>query len=118
MSMTERVADQPQWDGPPPARALWRTWAGWVIGVPAFVLGALAIICATIWLTGEFTLYRAISDMGEVLVALAVLAVLWPIAAIPYTLDLRNGLRARAAWNAMRPEHQAAVAADDNRGAA
>ncbi len=85
----------------------------WVIGIPALIVGSLAIIWAAVWVTGSAGMMpRVESDMGTVILMLGGLVLLYPVMLFVWTSELRQGLRLRRDWDAMTPAAQAeAIAA-------
>lgn len=94
---------------PPPSRGqVWAEFLKWALGVPLAVAAALAVIRAALWLVGsQGMMPKAESDMWGVLGWLGLIVLLYPVALVFLVLDLRDGLRAARAWEAMTPEARA-----------
>ncbi|WP_149586986.1 hypothetical protein [Tabrizicola flagellatus] len=101
---------------PPPGRgAAWAQFLKWAVGVPVVVAGALGAIWLAFWAAGSAGLMlRTELKIGEILMWLGLIALLYPVALVVLVWDLIDGLRAARAWEALPPEAQAqAMAAAD-----
>jgi hypothetical protein len=90
-------------------RALWMTWAKWVLGLPLVLGGVMALVWGAIWLSGGSLMTRTELDIGTIVLYLGGLALMYPFLVVMWTAELRAGLRARAAWDSMTPDERAAA---------
>lgn len=98
---------------PPTVAACWLTFFGWVLGIPLVFAGALGVIWGAFRALGSSQMdNRAVSDMLGALWWLGVIVLLYPAMLWVWWGDLRDGLKAARAWEAMPPEARAAAVAD------
>lgn len=97
---------------PPSRTACWVTFVKWAFGTPAIVASGIGIIAGSLWLVGgQGLVTQAEMAMWDALFWIAVIVLLYPLMLVIWVLELRDGLKARAAWERMSPEERAAAAA-------
>lgn len=97
---------------PPSARECWWEFAKWALGIPLAVLAAGAVVAGGLWLSQGMELAtRTMFQMMDVVLWLGAIALLYPLGLILWILDLRDGLRAARAWQAMTEAERAAALA-------
>jgi hypothetical protein len=97
---------------PKTAARCWVEFLYWSLGVPAVVVGGLAIIMGALWLTGgQEMAWQAVSGMGTALFWIGAIALMYPAMLVVWVLELQGGLRAAQDWAAMSAEEQAAALA-------
>ncbi len=95
---------------PPSRAACWARFLTWALGVPLVAAAGLGIIAGALWLAGGWGLTsQAMTAMGDALFWIAAIALMYPAMLAIWALDLRDGLRAAAAWADMDPEALAAA---------
>ncbi|MFN3282074.1 MAG: hypothetical protein ACK40I_10485 [Tabrizicola sp.] len=94
---------------PPPGRgAVWAEFLKWAVGLPVVVAVALGAIWLAYWAAGSAGLMlRTELKIGEILLWLGLIALLYPVALVVLVWDLIDGLRVARAWEAMSPEERA-----------
>lgn len=93
----------------PQTRAqVWRRFLLWVAGVPVVVLAAGAVIWAALWLSGGDLVWQAVSGMGTALFWIAAITLMYPAIIWVWSLDLREGLKTAADWDALTEAERAA----------
>ena len=99
---------------PPPSVAqCWRTFALWVLGIPALVAGALGFVWFAFWATGGLGMsWQLESNTATVLFWLAAIALLYPAMLWVWWGDLREGLKRAREWEAMTPDARAVAVAE------
>ena len=93
----------------PLSRALvWRRFLIWAVGVPVMVATAAALVWAALWLSGGDLVWQAVTAMGDVVFWLAAILLMYPALLWLWVMELRDGLRAAAEWEAMSDGERAA----------
>jgi hypothetical protein len=99
---------------PPPTGAqCWRTFAMWVLGIPALVAGAVGFVWFAVLAHGSIGMsWQLESNTATALFWLAVISLLYlPMLFVWYS-DLRDGLKRARDWEAMSPEAREATMAE------
>lgn len=98
---------------PRTARQCWGEFLKWALGVPVVIFGSLAIIGGAVWLAGgQDLMWRTTATMGEALLYIGGLLLLYPLLMIMWVAELQVGLRAARDWAALPPEAQKAAIAE------
>ena len=107
-----RMIGAPGPDGVPPGRAvLWRQFLLWALGTPALVAAGLGIVWAAHWAAGSAGLMpKADMEAFYILLGLAAIALAFPVMLYFWVAELREGLAARRAWEALPPGERAEAA--------
>jgi hypothetical protein len=99
-------------DLPPPTKAkVWRTFLGWVVGLPLVVAAGLFVIWGGLWLSGGSLMARTELDVGTALFWMAAIALLYPVMLFVWVGELRAGLARARDWAGLTAEEQATLIA-------
>jgi len=97
---------------PKTARACWGEFLKWALGIPAVILGGLAIIGGGLWLAGgQDLMWQTTQAMGTSLFYILGILLMYPLLMFMWVAELRTGLRVARDWAALSPEAQAAAIA-------
>jgi hypothetical protein len=97
---------------PPTVGQCWRGFLKWVLGVPLVCTGGVGIIAFGLWAAGgNGLMWQATRDMGTAVFWIVGIMLMYPLMLFVWVAELRAGLKAARAWDAMPPEAQAAAIA-------
>jgi hypothetical protein len=98
---------------PPTVGQCWGAFLKWVLGVPLVCVGGLGIIAFGLWAAGgQELIWQATRDMGTALFRIVSILLMYPLLILMWVAELRDGLKAARAWEAMSLEAQAAAVAE------